>query len=111
MDASVLTQAMGQAAQAAASTAGTAGRNLLGDVQNFVLPELRGLADDLVEIQAAGLDEKVAKLLMQNAVHSATTRIAAVAAELTLLEIQRIINAALQAVADVVNKALPFALL
>src|SRR4051812_18635935 len=95
------------AANAAGSALSTATRNLSGDVQNFVIPELRNLAEQIVLIRSRtgpdGLTPDTAKFLITHDVGNAVTRISTVAAELILTEVQDIINAALKAAADVVN--------
>lgn len=110
-----LSQTLSSAAKAAGKAASTAGRDLTGDVENFVIPELRDVAAELVLIQSRtgprGLSQDTASLLVAAEVNHAVTTVSAVVAELTLLEVQNIINAALKAIADVANAAFGFKIL
>jgi hypothetical protein len=100
------------AATAAGSALSTAGRDLSGDVQNFVIPELRNLAEQIVLIKSRtgpdGLSDETAEHMIASDVTHAVNRITMVAAELLVTEVQNIINSALQAAAGVVNTAFGF---
>lgn len=110
-----LSQALSGAAKSAGMAASTAGRDLTGDIDNFVIPELREVAAELVLIQSRtgerGLSQDTASLLVAAEVNHAVITVSAVVAELTLLEVQNIINAALKAIADVVNAGFGFKIL
>jgi hypothetical protein len=105
-----LTNAMSAAARAAGQSAGGAGKDLTGDVENFVLPQMQGIASQIVAIETGGFDQDTARLLMSMEINNVSSVICSVS-ELVALEVQAIINAALKAVADVVNTSLRFALL
>jgi len=107
---SELTNAMSAAARAAGRSASTAGKDLTGDVERFVVPQLEGIASQIISIETGGFDEDTAKLLMSMEINHVSSVICSVS-ELIALEVQNIINAALQAVAGLVNSSLRFALL
>ena len=107
---SELTNAMSAAARAAGQSASTAGKDLTGDVERFVLPQMEGIASQIISIQTGGFDEDTAKLLMSMEINQVSSVICSVS-ELIALEVQNIINAALQAVASLINSSLRFALL
>ena len=107
---SELTNAMSAAARSAGQSASTAGKDLTGDVERFVVPQMEGIASQIISIQTGGFDEDTAQLLMSMEIHHVSSVICSVS-ELIALEVQSIINAALQAVASVVNSSLRFALL
>jgi hypothetical protein len=105
-----LTNAMSAAARAAGRSASTAGKDITGDVERFVIPQMEGIASQIISIETGGFDEDTAKLLMSMELNHVSSVICSVS-ELIALEVQNIINAALQAVASVVNSSLRFALL
>ena len=105
-----LTGAMSAAARAAGQSAGTAGKDLTGDVERLVLPQMEGIASQIIAIETAGFDQGTAKLLMSMEINHVSSVICSVS-ELVALEVQNIINAALQAVAALVNTSLRFTLL
>ena len=105
-----LTSAMSEAARAASQRATMAGKDLTGDVETFVLPQMQGIASQIIAIEAGGFDKSTAKLLMSMEVNHVNSVICSVS-ELVALEVQNIINAALQAVAAAVNSSLRFTLL
>ena len=107
---SELTNAMSAAARSAGQSASIAGKDLTGDVERFVVPQMEGIASQIVSIQTGGFDEDTVKLLMSMEIHHVSSVICSVS-ELVALEVQNIINAALQAVAGLVNTSLRFALL
>ena len=107
---SELTNTMSAAARAAVRSASTAGRDLAGDVERFVVPQMEGIASQIISIETGGFDEDTAKLLMSMELNHVSSVVCSVS-ELIALEVQNIINAALQAVASVVNSSLRFALL
>ena len=105
-----LTGAMSAAARAAGQSASTAGKDLTGDVERLVLPQMEGIASQIIAIETAGFDQSTAKLLMSMEINHVSSVICSVS-ELVALEVQNIINAALQAVAALVNTSLRFTLL
>jgi hypothetical protein len=107
---SELANAMSAAARAAGRSASTAGKDLTGDVERFVVPQMEGIASQIISIETGGFDEDTAKLLMSMELNHVSSVVCSVS-ELIALEVQSIINAALQAVASVVNSSLRFALL
>jgi hypothetical protein len=108
---SELTNAMSAAARAAGrSASSTAGKDLTGDVERFVLPQIEGIASQIISIETGDFDEATAKLLMSMEINHVSSVICSVS-ELVALEVQNIINAALQAVAGLVNTSLRFTLL
>ena len=107
---SELTNAMSAAARSAGQSASTAGKDLTGDVERFVVPQMEGIASQIISIETGGFDEDTAKLLMSMELNHVSSVVCSVS-ELIALEVQSIINAALQAVASVVNSSLRFALL
>lgn len=107
---SELTNAMSAAARTAGRSASTAGKDITGDVERFVLPQMEGIASQIISIETGGFDQATAKLLMSMEIHHVSSVICSVS-ELIALEVQNIINAALQAVASAVNTSLRFPLL
>jgi hypothetical protein len=105
-----LTDAMSAAARAAGQSASTAGKDLTGDVERFVLPQMEGIASQIIAIETGRFDQGTAKLLMSMEINHVSSVICSVS-ELAALEVQNIINAALQAVAALVNTSLRFTLL
>jgi hypothetical protein len=105
-----LTDAMSVAARAAGQAASTSGKDITGDVERFVIPQMEGIASQIVAIESGGFDEVTAKLLMSMEINHVSSVICSLS-ELVALEVQNIINAALQAVAALVNTSLRFALL
>jgi hypothetical protein len=105
-----LTGAMSVAVRAAGQSASTAGKDLTGDVERFVVPQMEGIASQIIAIETGGFDQATAKLLMSMEINHASSVICSVS-ELVALEVQNIINAALQAVAAAVNTSLRFTLL
>ena len=79
-------------------------------VERFVLPQMEGIASQIISIQTGGFDEDTAQLLMSMEIHHVSSVICSVS-ELVALEVQNMINAALQAVASLVNTSLRFTLL
>ena len=105
-----LTNARSAAARDAGRSASTAGKDFTGDVERFVLPQMEGIASQIISIETGGFDEDTAKLLMSMEINHVSSVICSVS-ELVALEVQNIINAALQAVASLVNSSLRFTLL
>jgi hypothetical protein len=101
---------MSMAAKAAGQTASTAGKDLTSDVEKFVIPQMEGIASQIIAIENGGFDQVTAKLLMSMEVHHVSSVVCSIS-ELVAMEVQNIINAALQAVAALVNTSLRFALL
>lgn len=97
-----------------AEAAATGGQALFQKARTFLLPELKQVASRLVSIeasvQAGELDRSLAKQLMDMQVDSAVDVIVAMT-ELTALEAQKLINAALKAIRDTVNTAIGFKLI
>ncbi|MHA1113312.1 MAG: hypothetical protein ACTSRY_02250 [Alphaproteobacteria bacterium] len=83
------------------------------EVSAFFKVEFRGIArrtKDIGKAVAGGdIDEMTAKLLMRMQVNNAVAAVAAMTT-LVMLRIERIINAALSLIRDLVNAALGFAL-
>jgi hypothetical protein len=105
-----LTNAMSVAAKAAGGAASTTGKDITGDVETFVLPQMEGIASQIIAIETGGFDQVTAKLLMSMEINHVSSVICSIS-ELVALEVQNIINAALQAVAALVNTSLRFTLL
>jgi hypothetical protein len=109
-----LSQIFSAAAKAAAGQLSTAGKNLLGDVENFAIPELRSLAEELVLLRSRvgpnGISEADAKEWATAEAKRTAQRIAWVATEMVLLEAQKIVDAALAAAKTVINTSFGFAL-
>jgi hypothetical protein len=105
-----LTSAMAAAAKAAGQSAGTAGRDLTGDVEKFVIPQMQGIASQIIAIETGGFDQATSQLLMSMEINHVSSVICSLT-ELVALEVQNIINAALQAIAATVNAALGFVLI
>jgi len=105
-----LTNAMSVAAKAAGEAASTAGKDITGDVEKFVLPQMEGIASQIIAIETGGFDQVTAKLLMSMEINHVSSVICSIS-ELVALDVQNIINAALQAVAALVNTSLRFTLL
>ena len=114
LSASTLSGALTQAGQAAAGALSTAGKDLQGAFTTFVVPELQKIAAQIVSIEertATGLlTEDAAKFMLAGQCDHTQSTVAAVS-ELTIFEVQNILNAALGAVRDVVNGAVHFALI
>jgi hypothetical protein len=107
---SELTDTMSAAAKAASQAASRGGKDITGDVEKFVLPQMEGIASQIIAIETGGFDEGTAKLLMSMEMNHVSSVICSIS-ELVALEVQNIVNAALQAVAAVVNTSLRFTLL
>ncbi len=105
-----LTNALSAAAKAAGQAASTGGKDITGDVQKFVVPQMQGIASQIIAIETGGFDETTAKKLLEMELIHVNSVVCAVS-ELVALEVQNIINAALQAIAATVNGALGFALI
>jgi hypothetical protein len=105
-----LTSALSAAAKAAGQAASTGGKDITGDVQKFVVPQMQGIASQIIAIETGGFDEETAKKLLSMELIHVNSVVCAVS-ELVALEVQNIINAALQAIAATVNGALGFVLI
>jgi hypothetical protein len=105
-----LTSALSIAATAAGQAASTAGKDITSDVERFVVPQMEGIASQIIAIETGGFDQATARLLMSMEINHVSSVICSVS-ELVALEVQNIINAALQAVAALVNTSLRFTLL
>jgi Asp-tRNA(Asn)/Glu-tRNA(Gln) amidotransferase B subunit len=94
--------------------ASSSGKALFERAGTFVVPELRQVASRIIAIEAGvksgELTEKLAKQLMAMQADSAVDVIIAMT-ELTVFEAEKLINAALRAVRDVVNTAIGFKML
>lgn len=110
-----LTQALTQGARAAGNALSASGRNVRGDIDKFVVPELRSIAEQLVLLEEKKLrgvlTQNSAQMVLHAQIDGVKRTIIPAMVELTLTELQSVINAALQAVASVVNGALGFAVL
>ena len=105
-----LTSALSAAAKAAGQAASTGGKDITGDVQKFVVPQMEGIASQIIAIETGGFDQATATLLLSMELNHVSSVICSIS-ELVALEVQNIINAALQAIAAAVNGALGFALI
>ena len=105
-----LTSALSAAAKAAGQAASTGGRDITGDVQKFVVPQMEGIASQIIAIESGGFDQATATLLLSMELNHVSSVICSIS-ELVALEVQNIINAALQAIAATVNGALGFVLI
>ena len=76
--------------------------------EKFVVPQMEGIASQIIAIETGGFDETTAKKLLEMELIHVNSVVCAVS-ELVALEVQNIINAALQAIAATVNGALGFA--
>jgi hypothetical protein len=88
------------------------GGSLWNQIQTFALPELHKIAIQIVAIER-NLDQftpEGAKALLDLQV-TATVGVIVAMTTLTLLDVQRAINAILQAVKSIVNQAIGFALI
>lgn len=94
----------------------TAGKNLAsgvwGNMETFAIPELKKIATQIESIVEHQQDYTPdgAKALLNMQMHASVAIICAMTT-LTLLEVQKALNAILDAVKTQVNAALPFALL
>jgi hypothetical protein len=105
-----LTSALSAAAKAAGQAASTGGKDITGDVQKFVVPQMEGIASQIIAIETGGFDQATATLLLSMELNHVSSVICSIS-ELVALEVQNIINAALQAIAATVNGALGFVLI
>jgi|HubBroStandDraft_5_1064220.scaffolds.fasta_scaffold1021387_1 hypothetical protein len=105
-----LTSALSTAAKAAGQAASTGGKDITGDVQKFVVPQMEGIASQIIAIESGGFDQATATLLLSMELNHVSSVICSIS-ELVALEVQNIINAALQAIAATVNGALGFVLI
>jgi len=105
-----LTSALSAAAKAAGQAASSGGKDITGDVEKFVVPQMQGIASQIIAIETGGFDQVTATLLLSMELKHVNSVICTVS-ELVALEVQNIINAALQAIAAAVNGALGFALI
>ena len=94
----------------AGQAASTGGKDITGDVQKFVIPQMQGIASQIITIETGGFDQATAQLLLSMELNHVSSVVCAVS-ELVALQVQNIINAALQAIAATVNGALGFALI
>ena len=102
------------AARAGASAASSAGRDLTGDVETFVVPHLQDIAvqvASIVEKHTAGIFTDItAQTLLQSECDAVKTLVET-ATTLVVLEVQQICAAILDALSGAVNKAVGVALL
>ena len=109
-----ITNALGNAAKAGAGAASTAGRDLVQDINNFVVPHFKDIgiqiANIIVKHQQHIFTDKTAKALIDSQEDSIQTLVDTVVS-LTALEAQTIFNAIVDALNKSVNTALGFALL
>ncbi len=112
--ASDIISALQSAARAGAAAASTAGRDLTGDIETFVVPKLQAIAidvSDILEKQQSGIfstDMAQSELASQC---GAVMDLVRTVATLVVEEIQQIYNAILGALGDAVNKAIGVTLL
>lgn len=109
-----ITAALQAGANAGAAAASTAGRDLTGDIENFVVPHLEDIGVQLAAIVAKRLDgtytDVTAKALVDSEEDAIQTIVETMVA-LTVLEAQTIVNSIVDALNKSVNTALGFTLL
>jgi uncharacterized protein YjgD (DUF1641 family) len=91
--------------------ASASGKSLFEKAKTFLIPELTQVATRIVSIEASlksgEMSPKIAKELMVMQVDSAVDVLVAMT-ELTVFEAEKLINAAIKAIAGVVNTAVGF---
>ena len=109
-----ITNALKAGADAGAVAADTAGKNLLGDINSFVVPHLRDIGIQVASIIAKRLsgvfNDKTAQALIESQEDSVQVLVENLVA-LAALEAQTIVNAIVDALSKAVNTALGFALM
>ena len=114
MSADYFTNVLQHGAQVGATQASTAGRNLLHDIQVFVVPHLGDVGiqmDSIVEKQRAGIYSDVTARALINLQLQTIQTLLEQMVSLAAQEIQIIINTIVAALNNAVNGALGFALL
>jgi hypothetical protein len=112
--ASSITSVLQDAARAGASAASTAGRDLTGDIETFVVPKLQAIAIDVADIlekQQSGIfstDMAQSELASQC---GAVMDLIRTVATLVVEEVQAIYNAIVSALDGAVNQAIGVTLL
>jgi hypothetical protein len=109
-----ITGALQAGAQAGAAAASTAGRDLRGDIDNFVVPHLQDIGIQLasiVEKRKAGIFTDATAKALIDAQEGAIQTLVETMTTLAVLEAQNIVNAIVDALNKAVNSALGFALL
>jgi len=106
--------ALEQGARAGAAAASTAGKDLRGDIENYVIPHLSDIAAHvagIVEKRAAGIyTDTTAKALLDSQADSIKIVVETVVT-LAVLEVQQIVNGIMAALTSVINSRLGFTLL
>ena len=109
-----ITGALQAGAKAGAAAASTAGRDLRGDMDNFVVPHLQDIGlqlGSIVEKRLAGIfTDATAKALIDSQ-EGAIQTLVETTTTLAVIEAQNIVNAIVDALNKAVNSALGFALL
>jgi hypothetical protein len=106
--------ALEQGARAGAAAASGAGKDLRGDIEQFVIPHLQDIAIQVASIvqkrQSGIYSDETAKDLLDSEVDAIETIIETVQT-LLVLEVQAILNAIMSALAKAVNAAVGVALI
>lgn len=112
--ASDIVSALQAGARAGASAASTAGRDLSGDIERFLLPQLQGIgiqvADILAKQQSGDYSNLAAQTMLAGQCDDLKSAIETVTT-LAVAEVQQIYTAILGALTGAVNKAAGIALL
>jgi hypothetical protein len=109
-----ITNALKAGANAGATAASTAGKDLTGDIKTFVVPHLEDIGIQVASIVAKRLDgtytDPTAKALIDSEEDAVQTLVETMVS-LAVLEAQTIVNAIVDALNKSVNTALGFTLL
>jgi Flp pilus assembly protein TadG len=106
--------ALEQGAHAGAAALSTAGKDLTGDVERFVIPHLADIAIQIASIaekRAAGIFTDVTTKNLLDSEKDAIEVLVKTVVTLVVLEVQNLVNAIWAAVASVVNGKIGFTLL
>jgi hypothetical protein len=109
-----ISTALQAGARAGATAAGTAGRDLTQDVENFVIPHLQDIAAQVASITQKRIDGIYTNVTAQDLLASESDAIKTIIETITSLavyEVQTILNAIISALATAVNAAVGFTLL
>ena len=109
-----ITSVLQNAARTGAAAASTAGRDLTGDIENFVVPKLKAIAIDVSDILDKRLSGIFSDDMAQGELASqcgAVMDLIRTVATLIVEEVQQIYNAIIGALGAAVNKAVGMALL
>jgi hypothetical protein len=106
--------ALEQGAHAGAAALSTAGKDLTGDVERFVIPHLADVAvhvASIVEKRAAGIYTDVTAKNLLDSQRDSVEILVETIVTLVVLEVQNLVNAIWAAVASVINGKLGFSLI